>query len=721
MSEVDELNQTYESEFSQQEEKSLDTFFKSLGRALTAAQMYFRDHPSFDLAINDLKDKLGELAFYRESYFEAMITQESLLIDGKYFKSDVERYRELARQFHKRKIKSFRIDFGCTIEDLKEFIYMFSRLDEFLGEGKDLKEVFSELDGILIEELDYSHLLSLKGDHPKDIWDLILSPDLFDSNLSDESAEYIIDHVEEIVADVTSLPQDERLASKLLDNFNKLGKHVEQSSNERKKVFSQTLNSYLLSLDEDVQEKYLKSKSYSELKKTISSNIDKDTLLGGIVNQISTTRKINPLLLNLYNSAMNEESSAENIADDLSIFLRDNGTSEEKSAVTSVLQELFLEDDSDQFVSRFYNNTLSFMSNQRVVEAKSISDKYLKLIGEDELQVDYLYTLLELLYTANTVALVESIIGKIQVELPFFVERKIVCPLYDMMRAFSAKQHQSKHDRLGVVLDLAMDRLGFKHIFQEIIVKNISELDMTEASDMFPLCIENPTKIFVTQFFIERDAEIHKKLKTILSSCKAEELVVSIAEYLQDKRKDSMTLKQAIELLAITRTKEAAELLEEIYEENKKNVFMVTEICRALKQNPHKRAELFSEFLLDRNFNLRKEVIALYFNGASEDKRNALVKSLVSVDNFLGSNDDFITENVEILSELKAFELVPYLENLVKTVPWFFKLKRDKLRIVAIKVLSVLAPEKLELLSDLINKDSNPEILNIMRITGKNG
>jgi len=150
-------------------------FLKTLKISFKNASIYNPDHPAFSQSLDDLHGKLESL-LQDDSPLCFGFSPDSLMINGEFYEKDP-LFRDLARMFHFRKLKSLEFLRGITREELHNFIVQaFSPLHEILTKGG--MKAFPERDRsvhIQAEELDYSQLLKGEGEEIRDIWPFLLA------------------------------------------------------------------------------------------------------------------------------------------------------------------------------------------------------------------------------------------------------------------------------------------------------------------------------------------------------------------------------------------------------------------------------------------------------------------------------------------------------------------------------------------------------------------
>ena len=161
------------SEFIDKDE-AIKEFLTELRVTLKNVSLFQAGHASIVLAANELKRKIDDLQHFispvKVHFLPGGLRVEDRVMD------DQPLYRDLARIFHHRKVKSLEVDPGVEIHELLAFLAPFAvpakdvlaqgGVNRLL-EGKDLPHL--SLDG-----LDYSPLLKDDGEEVTDVWTYLL-------------------------------------------------------------------------------------------------------------------------------------------------------------------------------------------------------------------------------------------------------------------------------------------------------------------------------------------------------------------------------------------------------------------------------------------------------------------------------------------------------------------------------------------------------------------
>jgi hypothetical protein len=155
-------------------ENALHELFMTMKVSLKNAAMYNQDHPAFQKAVTDVKEKVDSLFEYM-SPIEISFSPHALLVEDKFWDEE-KMYKELGRTFHFRKVKKFKVSRGVTLPELMVFMSHISLTprDIFKKGGIEVILQDQKISHITVEELDYSQLLKGEGEEVKDVWSYLL-------------------------------------------------------------------------------------------------------------------------------------------------------------------------------------------------------------------------------------------------------------------------------------------------------------------------------------------------------------------------------------------------------------------------------------------------------------------------------------------------------------------------------------------------------------------
>ena len=149
-------------------------FFRSLRLAIKTASFYPPNHPAYENAVKEIKEK-ADLLLNMQSPIRAGFSADSVFIDGFALESD-KTFEDLARFFHLRRIKSLEVRSGVTQEEFGAFIRVMNLMPKDLVQQGGMAFVLQKekIFHLAVEELDYSAFLKGEGEEVKDLWVYLL-------------------------------------------------------------------------------------------------------------------------------------------------------------------------------------------------------------------------------------------------------------------------------------------------------------------------------------------------------------------------------------------------------------------------------------------------------------------------------------------------------------------------------------------------------------------
>jgi len=714
-------DKTDKRDFSVQEEAAVEDFFKALNLAFRNASMYFREHPSFIKTIQALQMKLEGVTSFRK-ILDIGVTAEDILLDNKYLKRGKPPYKELAQYLHKRRIQHLTINTAVSPRELGDFVSKAALAIKDVQEGRSIVEILDGIEGIKIEGLDYSSLLATSGKHPKDIWRVLLGKEPPSGHsLDSKLLQYYSENIESIMEEVGHAPLEKGAQENFLDNLEKVSKSLEDFQPEKAQKFARSITRPLLKSSHELLNTFLKQDKFTKLKDFLSKNLDKDFLFENCLEQLTSFRQFNPLFLNFYNVAIEKIKDEEKLADELSRFLGSQDSVEDKEKIIEPLKELFFRDRSDKFVSSLYKKTLSYLSEYPLVspEEEGVFEEYKKDLEEEFINIDYFYTLLELLRQEDKLTDLELIISVVKKELPVFFEEKKLDVIKDLIGLLREKLSSCDNQEMKKLLQDFYEKI-YNFGFLDYILKNIKEIENVESVKSILANIKDAPRHLVDEFFKSRDLEAHKKLKEILVSLDDEQVVASLKDFLKT-RASPFILKELIDVLSQIKTENSLRFLEEIYENNKNDDIIVLDVLKAVGSNPFKKKDFIKAFVFHKDYSFRRETMGSFLAMAGKKEKDDLIEQLLNVNNFLGLKDRFILENIDILSKFHLEEAAPVLVRFVKTRPFLFRKRRDKLRIRSLEALIDMDAGEIKRLLPSLLKDPSPRIRELAMRLEKDG
>lgn len=692
--------------FSDQQEAALDEFFKALNIAFKNSAMYFRQHPHFIKGIEDLRVKFMKISEFR-NVLEIDIAKDGIFLGGQYFRRGKFPYSEIAHFLHRRKIRSIKIYSNASIQDLGDFVFkVASPVKNQSKEEISLTDFVKNLKGILIEELDYSYLLARRGKYSQDIWETLLSKSslqAFDS----ETEHYVAQNIGGIIAEIS---QEGSILEGVFNNLEKMSQEVKVFPQEEVENFAKEISGSLFRMTPEFLDKFLKGDSFPNLKKILTEHSKKTHLLKNMADELINFKQFKPAFLNLYNIITQEGKDEEKLAREMGKFITQSDFIKDKEKIADSLKELFDTYSANKFISSFYKNTLSFLSDKLLDSSKTkkATQEYIEELSDENLGRDYFYVLMELLRMEDEISDLKFLVYRLKEGLPVIIELGDMPAVKSLIQLLEEKISGSENEEVKKFLSRLRKDICSRQLLN-FILNNIEALEETENLVFILKRIDSALTYIVNDFFESKSELTHKKLHKLLQGLADEKIIAPMQNSLKGES-NIFILAEAIEILSQVKTKESSRFLEEVYRNNKNNKILLREILMALRKNPFRDKEFLRPILSSKDYFLRKEAIACFLDIADEEEKHQLVNKLLEKVSFLGLEDKIIIENIDILAELGLKKVTPYLLKFINIRPWFFRKRRDHLRAKSLESLMKIDSSRAKEIIPQLSKDKSESI-----------
>ena len=691
---------------SPEERAALELFFKNFNLAFRSATMYFKEHPSFIRSISQLKEGLDKVSVFRTS-LNMGITQDDVLLEGKYINKGQLPYRELGPYLHQRKIKTLKVSTAISSEALRDFIARLATSLRDIQTGTSLQKIIGGIRGIDAEELDYSPLLATKGETAANIWNILFSKETL---LSEDSLQYISDNIEEAAAAVEGMSYEDESAKTVFENFEKIARSLDAKDQEKAKKFLEGGFNALCKMPRDALETFSSRGQAGELKDLFSKYLDDDSVFRNLIKQVVHAKKCNRLFLNVYNSIFKDNKSAEGLAEQVSSFLRAEDSAKEKKRISESLKELLLKDPSDEFVSSLYKKTLFYLTEAPPMqeEDRRIIEEYAKDLEDERIREDYLCIIMELLEAEDKPEDVKALVSRVEEAFPLLFEEKNIPLIRQLVELLEEKKERVQDNSAKASLSNLYRSVCSARLL-ELILQNITTFQDQQDILFIIRRIDGAAGRIVAELLRVTSLQVHKSLKDLLEAIADLGVVEHLKEILRTESGTFM-VREAVDILSRLRTRESMEALTMACQIHQKNPALVLEMLKAMRFNPFKDKGFLGTFSADKDYAIRREAATSFLEIAEPEERKQFVKAFLSVGGFMGSRNALLMENIGILEAEGDKEAVPHLKQFVLKRPLFFTDRRDELRVRSLEALLSVDPLAVASLEGFITRDPNRKI-----------
>ncbi len=359
------------------QEEVFKNLFTAIKVSLKNASFYHQGHPAFSKSVEDLKEKVDSFLGGVESV-KIGFTPHSISYANKHWEED-KIYRELARAFHFRKVKTLEIKRGLTLQELAAFI---SKVHlppkDIFREGGLLKIMEREnVTHLSLEELDYSQLLKGEGEEVKDVWTYLLDEAVIKED--QERLDQVAESFEKIAGQLT--PENFTENEELPVNLSKLMRYMKKAQEERFHASAKVL------VKAFTKNKKMAQASKFEKLKIIFSEIGEEDFASTLWEEIATDADFDALSFSIF-SRLTEKDKQEQIAAKLNEEARKDNRLITSAELRKKIKAL-LSGTSSPYVSEIYRETLSSL-------LQNVSFQKELVLSRDHLSRNFRFLLLNL-------------------------------------------------------------------------------------------------------------------------------------------------------------------------------------------------------------------------------------------------------------------------------------------------------------------------------------
>jgi len=360
-------------------ENAFHDLFMTMKVSLKNAAIYNQDHPAFQKAVTEVKEKIDALFEYM-SPIEISFSPHALLVEDKFWDEE-KMYKELGRTFHFRKVKKIKVSRGVTLPELMVFMSHISLTprDIFKKGGIEVILHDQNISHITVEELDYSQLLQGEGEEVKDVWSYLLQEAVEQEDK--EKLMEVADSFEKVIKDFE--PGEFLEDKEFSENFIRFFDYLKLNEEKKYRKCAKNLIKTVVKKKEDIKDE-------EKLKniKAIITDLKEEDLATSLWDELIYDDNFDSLSFSIF-SKLIERDKHEKVASSLSeIFKQDDALKEDPQAEEKIKE--LLSGTTSTMMSEIYRKTLTSFLKDISYETKLTFDHTL-------LQKNYRYILLNLL------------------------------------------------------------------------------------------------------------------------------------------------------------------------------------------------------------------------------------------------------------------------------------------------------------------------------------
>ncbi len=375
-------------------EDALKSLFGALKVSLKNASFYHKEHPAFTKSVEDLKEKI-DLLLAIVAPLKVGFTPNAVYFDSKYWEED-KTFRELARIFHFRKVKSLEIRQGLDIQELTTFIANFHLPPKEIYKEGGLQKILQQekIFHLSVEELDYSQLLKGEGEEVKDVWTYLLGEAIVKQDT--QQMDQVAESFEKIAGQLA--PEDFAENEELNMNVNKLMRYMKKAQEDQFHSCAKVL------VKGFVKNKKLAHESKVDKLRVIFADIGEEDFASALWEEIATDTSFDALSFSVF-SKLVEKDKQDRIASKLKEEAQKDDSLSASKELRNKIKEL-LSGTSSPYVSEIYRETLTSLLQDIDIRKELQLDR-------SQLTKNYRYTLLNLFVAEADVDMKKSLLTHI--------------------------------------------------------------------------------------------------------------------------------------------------------------------------------------------------------------------------------------------------------------------------------------------------------------------
>lgn len=614
-------------------EKKLQSFLHGLKAAFKNASIYRDDHPLYLQSVESLHQSVSALHGFMMPIYVGF-TPNSIFIEGTYLE-DKPLYEELSGIFHYRKIRSFEIDEGVTVDELRKFV---SRLSippkEIIRGGGPAQLLKDDLLYIKVEELDYSELLKGEGEEIKDIW-----IDLVDQAVREQDAEKLVElsksfHKVIKVISPTEILEREGLIDSLSGFFNSLNHADETRFHECSKDFLRAMMAAKDSVEEVDYEKFHR----------ITRAFKERNVATTLWEEILTNTNFDSLEFNILTRLIDKEKQ-DSVAFSLANVYKKNETLNANPEVHAKIEEL-LSASSSPMISDVYRGTL----------AQLLSD--ISFAGEmefdhDKLLENYFYILVNRMSQESDHEASKELLGHALRMWDKLKERRDFKGLKILHEAMAEKESilgdepvfQKTNTLLKEFIESSILR-GEISLFFEYFINSYtgSMYDVNMYLDKM-FTSGNITPYTMMAFF-----KFFKEYMFYFN--------LNIDEYANDPR----IMQKIMGSMQLVSPSVSTVILKNIYQRCQRKEKI--RVLRTMRELSLAEDKFLLPILKDKNPRLKSEALMILIQ--NEERKTELLKKFLLINSPFGIRNNRILEHIKIVAKNNILDAAVFLSNLTK-------------------------------------------------------
>lgn len=615
--------------------EALSDFLKNLRIVLNNAAAYPKSHPYFIKSVDNFKQKVDPIVAMQNP-LKVNFGPDFITIGNNKWEKEAF-FIDLASMLHVRKVKSIQIGQGVSVDAMANLLSAIAMPTRELlragGVGTVLKNANAE--GIQVEEVDYSQLLSIDGEESKDVW-VYLFGDVVDKHNQVKIDEFA-------------------------DNFDKIVRKFKSQELLQDSDLKKNLHGFLMYLKGHQKEKFHKcagelfrsaigTKDITEIGnldqvKALFDDFSDDDFAGMLWDGVAGEGNFDLLSLQLFCRLTGEERH-KNIASLLLNRAQEKGSVPDNAKIVKKIHDL-LSLSSDKVISEVYRSTLSILLRDVSLSQGMTFDRAL-------LRSNYRYVLLNMLDLEMDKVGLEVVCRRLDAELASVTEEGDFNYLGALLGVLRRRRGEGVVNR-DVLLNMETQISGFIEniVWEGKVTPEVMQLiDLVKISSLKP-------EVYLDRMFL--DNKISPYILALFLKF-FPHAVSLFLDKLQAKYTDMDFLSRLIESLREVNNQVSLYVLESIA--SSANEFIKIEAIRAMAGISKINPEYLLSVLASGSVSLRKEALTVLIKNTTA--RQLALEQLLGIPSPWGSKNNQLLENMAIIQEVKVRDARDHLGHLAK-------------------------------------------------------
>lgn len=604
--------------------------------------------------MEDLKEKIDSLLDIVDPV-RIGFTPNAVFFDNKYWEED-KAFRELARIFHFRKVKSLKIKKGLDIQELTSFIANFHLPPKEIYKEGGLQNILKQekIFHLSVEELDYSQLLKGEGEEVKDVWTYLLDEAIVKQNT--QQMDQVAETFEKIAGQLA--PEDFAENEELNMNVNKLMSYMKKAQEDRfhscAKVLVKTF----------VKNKKLAHESKMEKLRVIFADIGEEDFASALWEEIATDNSFDALSFSIF-TKLTERDKQGRIASKLKEEAQKDETLSASKELRNKIKEL-LSGTSSPYVSEIYRETLSSL-------LQDIDIKRELQLNRSLLTKNYRYTLLNLFVAEADVEMKNTLLTHILEEWDEIREtgdfeflKNLAITLKQENGGFSSETIAIKTNKLITdYVEKAVLR-GQSSPYFDFFMESMEQSALGVNDYLQRVFSENKITPFILQFFFRFFSD--SMLYFLIN--------------LEEKSSDNRFLDRMTGSVKLIDSPLSLEILKTIYPLGNNTV--KTKVLRAMQQLSYQDEEFLMPILQKGSLAHKKEALITLVK--NQETRKKALDTLFSIPSPFGIKNKILRRHIQLVGDASIQESRDHIFALSQKKDFWNRKVRNEAKIVLEKL-----------------------------------